>query len=102
MVLEDLFLIQPSLAIYLRVAALALATKNAVTWYRAWEHTRILLDNKAAADIVARLVEDKATPSELAEIHLVTFPQDLPPEMKAEAADSIARAYTATLDPTQR
>jgi len=101
-VLEDAFLIQPSLAIYLKVAAIALAAKSAVTWYRAWEYTRILLDNKAAADIVTKLVDDKASPEEAAQIHLVTFAPSIPADMRAEAAGNIARAYAPTLNSTQR
>ncbi len=94
-VLQDLFLIQTNLAIYLRVAALALALKSFVAWYRAWEYVRDVLDAKNAGPILAKLAEDRASDDDLASINLA-FPKDVAPEIRAEAIVSIARAYSST------
>jgi hypothetical protein len=92
-VLQDFFIIQSNLAIYLELAALALACKNFVAWYRAWEYLRDLLDARNAGPILASLVDDKATEDELASINLASFPKDVPPEIRTQAAITIARAY---------
>jgi len=94
-VLQDFFIIQSGLATYLRLAAFALAAKNFVSWHRAWEYLRDLLDARNAAPILARLVENDATEAELSTIHLASFPTDVPPEIRTQAAISIARAYSA-------
>jgi hypothetical protein len=93
-VLQDLFVIQLSLAIYLRVAAVALALKNFTVWFRSWTYLRELLDARNASPILARLAEDKASDNELAAINLAAFPKDVAPEIRTQAAVSI-RAYDA-------
>jgi hypothetical protein len=95
-VLQDLFIIQSGLAIYLQLAAVALAMKNFVSWYRAWEYLRDLLDARNAGPILASLVENKATDEELASINLASFPKDVSPEIRTQAAITIARAYSPT------
>jgi hypothetical protein len=95
-VLQDFFLIQSGLATYLRLAAVALACKQFVSWYRSWEYLRDLMDAKNAGPILARLVENDATEEELSTIHLASFPTDVPPEIRTQAAVSIARAYSPT------
>jgi hypothetical protein len=93
-VLQDLFIIQSGLAAYLHLAAVALAMKSFVNWYRAWEYLRDLMDAKNAGPILANLVDGKATDEDLASINLASFPKDVPPEIRAQAATSIARAYS--------
>jgi hypothetical protein len=93
-VLQDLFLIQSGLATYLRLAALALAMKQFISWFKAWEYLRDLLDARNAGPILARLIEDEASEEELATIHLASFPKDVPEEIRSQAAISIARAYS--------
>ena len=93
-VLQDLLFIQSSLAIYLRVAALALSMKSFVCWYRSWEYLRDVLDAKNAGPIIARLASDSASDDDLAAINLASFPKDVAPDLRAEAVVSIARAYT--------
>ena len=95
-VLQDFFIIQSGLATYLELAAVALACKNFVSWYRAWEYLRDLLDARNAGPILASLVENKATEEELASINLASFPKDVSPEIRTEAARTIARAYSPT------
>jgi hypothetical protein len=98
-VLQDLFIIQSGLATYLQLAAIALAMKNFVSWYRAWEYLRDLLDARNAGPILASLIENKATDEDLASINLASFPKDVPPEIRTQAAITIARAYSPITEP---
>jgi hypothetical protein len=93
-VLQDLFIIQPTLSLYLRFAALALMTKNFIAWHHAWEYLRKLLDVRNAAPAIAKLVNDEATEEDLAPIHLCSFPKNLSPEVRQAAAVQIARSYS--------
>jgi hypothetical protein len=93
-VLQDLFIIQPTLGLYLKFAALALMTKNFIAWHRAWEYLRKLLDMRISAPIMARLVSGEATEEELAPMHLCSFPKNLSPEIRQAAAVQIARSYS--------
>jgi hypothetical protein len=93
-VLEDLLIIQSGLALFLRLSALALLMKNFVSWYRSWEYLRDLMDARNAGPILAKLVEDRATDDDLAAINLASFPKDVAPEIRTQAATSIARAYS--------
>jgi hypothetical protein len=93
-ILQDLFIFQPGLATFLRISAVALAMRNFVAWYRTWEYLRNLLDARNAGPILARLVENDASEEELSTIHLASFPSDVSPEIRSQAAASIARAYS--------
>ena len=88
------------LAIYLQIAALALAMKNFIGWYQAWEFLRILLDIRYAGPIIARLSQNCATDEDLATIHLASFPKNLPPDIREAAVSHIARAFTEDGRPT--
>jgi hypothetical protein len=94
-VLEDFFLIQSPLALYLRIAAFALGMKNFVAWFRSWEYLRRLIDIANAGPAMADLIEGKATEEQLAPMHLASFPKDIDPAIGRTAAVNIARAYTA-------
>jgi hypothetical protein len=101
-VLSDLFIVQPGLCIYLRIAAFMLAIKEITGWYRSWEFVRKILDMRNAAPALARLVDDTATEEDLAPIHLASFPRNIAPDVRREAATHIARAFTAqTYTPDQ-
>lgn len=93
-VLSDLFIAQPDLSLYLKLAALALLMKNFIAWFRAWEYIRRLLDVRNAGPAIARLVDNEATEEDLAPIHLVSFPKNIDPEIRQAAARQIARAYS--------
>lgn len=93
-VLQDLFIVQSGLAAYLHCAALALAMKAFISWYRSWEFIRKILDMRNAAPAIARLVENRATDEDLAPMHLASFPKNLDPQIRQAAAAHIARAYT--------
>jgi hypothetical protein len=94
-VLQDLFIIQPTLSLYLKFAALALMTKSFIAWFHAFEYLRNLLDTRNAAPALAKLVNDEATEEDLAPIHLCSFPKNLSPEIRQAAAVQIARSYSA-------
>ena len=91
--LQDLFILQSSLAVYLRFVALALAMKSFAAWFKSWQFLRKLIDNRNAGPILSRLVGDEASEEELNELHLASFPKSVPPEIRAEAASSLVRAF---------
>jgi hypothetical protein len=92
--LEDLFIAKPDLALYLKLAACALLMKEFIAYFRAWEYIRKILDLRIAGPIIAKLVENQATEEELAPMHLASFPKNLDPEIRRAAAMQIARSYS--------
>jgi hypothetical protein len=94
--LQDLFIIQSGLATFLEISAAALALRNFVSWFRAWEYLRDLIDAKNAGPILSKLIENTATEDDLASINLASFPKDVAPEIRQQAATTIARAYSPT------
>jgi hypothetical protein len=97
--LQGVQIIQSGLATYLHMAALMLAMKNFICWYRNWEYIRKILDTRFVGPIIAKLVENKATASDLAPIHLASFPKNISPELRQSAASHIARAFSAENTP---
>ena len=93
-VLEHIFIIQSGLSAYLHIAALMLAMKNFVVWYKAWLYVRILLDARSIGPIMAKLVENKATEDDLAPIHLASFPKNISPDIRQAAVSHIARVFS--------
>jgi hypothetical protein len=93
-VLEDLFIVQSTLGAYLHFAAFALAMKSFISWFRSWEYLRKILDIANAAPVMARLVEDKATPEDRATMHLASFPKDIDPQMRRRAAVHMAHSIS--------
>jgi len=94
-VLEDLFIVQSGLGAYLHFAALTLAMKNFISWFRTWEVIRKILDRKNSAPAMARLIENKATEEELAPMHLAGFPKNIHPQMRRAAAVHMARTISS-------
>jgi hypothetical protein len=92
--LEGARIFQSGLATYLHLAALLLAMKNFIGWYRAWEYIRKILDTRFVGPIIAKLVENKATEADLAPIHLASLPKNLAPDLRQAAASHIARAFS--------
>jgi hypothetical protein len=93
-VLQDLFIVQSNLGAYLHFAALTLAMKNFISWFRTWEYLRKILDMRNAAPAISKLVENKATEEDLAPMHLAGFPKYLDPQIRRAAASHIARVYS--------
>ena len=80
--LEQMFIIQSGLGTYLRFAALAMVMQHFVSWYRSWQFIRDVLDNRYAAPVIAKIADNSATESELAQIHLSALPQNLPDDIR--------------------
>ena len=99
-VLGYIFIFQSGLVVYLEFAAMALAMKNFIGWYRGWEYIRNILDMKYAAPIIAKLVDNTATEADLAPIHMASFPKNLPDDIRQAAASHIARAFSSEDDTT--
>ena len=94
-VLKDLFIAQPDLSLYLKLAALALAAKGFIAWFRAWEFMRITIDTRNAAPALARLLDDQASEAELEPLHLASIPRNIDPEIRKATIAHIARTYSA-------
>jgi len=90
-----MFVFQSGLVIFFEISALALAMKNFIGWYRAWEYIRILIDMRFAGPIIARLAENRASDEDLAAVHLASFPKDIPDDIRRAAASHIARHLLA-------
>jgi len=97
--LEHSFIIQSGLSAYLHLAALMLALKSFIAWHKAWEYVRKLLDLQYVGPIIAKLVQNKATPEELASAHLASFPKNISPEMRQATGIYIARAHGTEINP---
>jgi hypothetical protein len=95
--LEGARIFQSGLATYLHMAALMLAMKNYIGWYRAWEYIRKIMDMRVVGPIVAKLVENKATEADLAPIHLASFPKNIAPDLRQAAATHIARVFSTEI-----
>lgn len=91
--LQDLFIIQSSLSLYLKFAALALMMKNFIGWFRAWEFMRITIDARNAAAPLAKLLDDQASEAELEPLHLASIPRNIDPEIRKATIAHIARNY---------
>ena len=98
-VLPNFFILEPSAAHYLAFAAIMLSMKQYVAWYQQWQFLRNLLDMRNTGPIIARIVEDRASPEDLAPVHLASFPRNLPEDIRRSAAMHIARVFgTETSD----
>jgi uncharacterized membrane protein YraQ (UPF0718 family) len=99
-VLQNLFVFQASLAGYLRFMAMALAMKNFISWYRSWEYLRKILDMRNAGPLMAKVIEDNASQEELSQLHLASYPENIPADLRKAAATHIARAFTQDVPET--
>jgi len=93
-VLSTLYILQPSAAFYLQLAAIALAMKQYVAWYQQWQYIREVMDTRFVAPILAKLAENKATDAELANAHLAAFPKDLSPDLRRGTVAHLARIFS--------
>jgi len=93
-ILPDFYIVQADLSLYLKLAALALFAKNFISWFRAWEYIRKILDTRISGPIIGKLIDNEATDEELAPMHLASFPKNIDPEIRRAAAKQIARAYS--------
>jgi hypothetical protein len=92
--LQHAFIIQSGLATFLQFAAMCLAMKEFIGWYRSWLALRIYLDAANIAPLMAKLMENTATEADLAPIHIAKLPKDLPEDIRRNTAIHIAKAFT--------
>lgn len=96
-VLENIFIIQSGLSLYLHLAALMLVMRNFIGWFKHWKFIRDILDARITGPIIAKLADNKASDEELASIHLAGFPKNLPPDLRQATAVHIARSYDSDI-----
>jgi hypothetical protein len=92
--LGHMYIFQSGLVLYLQLAALALMMKQFISWYRSWEFLRILIDARYLGPIIARLAENRASDNDLAQIHMASFPKNVPDEIRRSAASHIAHVLS--------
>ena len=93
-ILQSLFIFEPSLTHFLQFSALCLCMKNFISWYRNWEFLRNTLDIAHMGPILAKFVENSASPEELNSVHLASLPKDISPELRRSTAIHIARVIS--------
>jgi hypothetical protein len=89
-VMNRLFIFRTDLELFLMFSALCLALKSFVAWRVQWELIRKIMDIGYSGPIIASLLEDKASPKELEQIHLASFPKDIPDNIRRSAAAHMA------------
>jgi hypothetical protein len=94
-VLATLRIIQFPLELYLQIAAICLAMKQYIAWYRMWSYVRSLMDMANVGPVIAKIVNSTATDDELARVHMASLPKNLSPEMRKATVAHIARAFSA-------
>lgn len=93
-VLSTMFIIQSPLMLYLQIAAILLAMKSYVAWFKHWLFIRGLMDIANAAPIIARIVNNTASNEDMARVHLASLPKNLPPEVRKATIAHVARSYS--------
>ena len=93
-VLGPMYIFTSGLATYLQFAAMALAMKEFISWYRSWLYIRDVMDQTYAGPIIAKLVQNKATQEDLAPLHIASFPENLPADLRNAAVAHIARVFS--------
>jgi hypothetical protein len=92
LVLQNLFILQSAAVNYLILAAMALAMKNYISWFLEWRMLRIIIDMRNTGPIIAKFVENTATETDLATIHLASLPKNIPDDLRRETATFLSRA----------
>jgi len=90
--MHKLFLFSSALESFLFFSAACLALKNFLVWRVQWEIFRKILDMQYAAAAMAGLVHGQPNEKELEQIHVASFPKDIPSDLRRSAA-----AYMATI-----
>ena len=93
-VLGPMYIFSSGLATYLQLAAMALVMKEFIGWDRSWLYIRDVMDQTYAGPIIAKLVQNKATQEDLAPLHIASFPENLPADLRNAAVAHIARVFS--------
>jgi len=78
-----------------------LSDEELLRLYRSWEYIRNIIDTRNAGPIIAGLSMNTASESDLAKIHMASFPKDVPEDVRKDATVHIARAYDAGQGPVR-
>jgi hypothetical protein len=93
--LTNLLILDPAAGKFLFVSAMFLAMKNYTRWFIDWQILRDWLDNKFMAPKLARLADNTAHDEDLGNIHMASFPRDIPADVRKAALSHIARRFSA-------
>jgi hypothetical protein len=93
-VLGRLFIFQSSLTTYLQIAAMMLAVKEYIAFYRSWEYLRDLRDAKFIGPIISSIVNNEEGAEDMAAMHFATLPRNLSPDLRHAAMANIARVFS--------
>lgn len=74
-VLQDLFIIQSPLSLYLKFAALCMAMRSFIAWFRGWEIERGIRDNQWFGAIVSKIADGSASQTEREQFLVASIPQ---------------------------
>jgi hypothetical protein len=88
--LNRFFIFRDDLELFLIFSALCLSLKSFISWRAQWETIRKIMDAQFSAPIIASLLEDKASQKDLEQIHLASFPKDIPDNIRRSAAAHMA------------
>jgi hypothetical protein len=94
LVLQNFFILQDSAVHYLVIAAVMLAMKEYVAWFKSWEALRDIMDAANTGPIIAKIVDNTATDDEYAQIHVASLPKDLSNEFRQSTADRLKRIFS--------
>jgi len=94
-VLQDLFIAQPSLALYLRLAGLALFMKGFISWFRCFEFTRDGLDAAAGGESLNDFIASAGTGRNAEQFYTAGRPRNLDAATRQGLAQKIARANSS-------
>ena len=94
-VLPNFFILEPGAGNFLLLSAMFLAMKNYTRWFMDWQIIRAVMDAKFMGPKLARLSDNEAEDEDLGSIHMASFPEDLPPDIRKAAVDHIARIFSA-------
>jgi hypothetical protein len=95
LVLQNFFILQASAVHYLVIAAIMLAMKEYVSWFKSWQELRAIMDAAAAGPIIAKIIDNTATDDEYAQIHVARLSKNLPDGFRQSAADRMGRSFSA-------
>jgi cbb3-type cytochrome oxidase subunit 3 len=75
---------------YLIFAAICMATKSYLHWFKAWETIRKILDAKYLAPVLSGMINGTAEDNALDQFHYASFPKHLPPDVHRAAIQQLA------------
>jgi hypothetical protein len=84
-VLQDMFIIQAPLALYLKFAALCMAMRSFIAWFRRWEVERTIRDNTWAGQVISKIADGTASQSEREQVLIASIPKASVPNVATDA-----------------